>query len=128
MLTTLLSDWSMGLELTDGERPEDAWMRARTAILSSVEFSKEERELLESSSLKTFTLDLHDFEARQARESRVRRFVSKTHLKPLLDGLISLDSAITYLASTDPHGIAPLVWGGIRIVCQVIMALDTPFL
>lgn len=115
----------MSLEINDDEPPEAAWTRARTIILGSKEFSEEERALLESSSLESVTEEVRNLEVKNATESRVRRFASKLRLKPLLDGLINLDTAIRFLASRDPHGIASLVWGGVSIVCKVNKALLT---
>ena len=114
--------WSLGLDINDEEPPEDAWTKARTLILESQEFSDEERTLLATGSLGTVTQDLRNLEAKHAKGSHIRRFASKTRLRPILDGLVNLDTAISSIASADPHGIAPLVWGGISIVCKVNMA------
>ena len=123
MLIALNRNWSLGLEINDEQPPEDAWIRARTLILGSQDFSDEERALLVTSSLGTVTQDLRNLEAKHAKESHIRRFTSKTRLRPILDGLVNLDSAISSIANADAHGIAPLVWGGVSIVCKVNMAL-----
>ncbi|MCJ1472736.1 hypothetical protein MMC13_001385 [Lambiella insularis] len=112
-------EWCLGLEINDDEPPEDAWIRARGIILRSKEFSEEEHALLENGSLHTVTQDLRDLEAKHAKGSHVRRLASNARLKPVLDGLVNLDTAISSIAAADPHGIATLLWGGISIVCKV---------
>ena len=118
-----LRDWILGLALNDMEPPKDAWIRARTMILGSKQVSDEERVMLESSSLGSVTQELRNLEAKHANESRTRGFASKARIKPILDGLVNLNTAISFMASLDPHGIAPLVWGGISIVTKVCMYL-----
>ena len=98
-------------------------MRARTRVLESKDLLDEERTLLENGSPRSVEEDLLELVNTHAKESRGRRFASKARIKPILDGLNTLDVAINPLTSLDSLGIAPLVWGGIKLICTVIMAL-----
>lgn len=104
-------------EVNDEDPPEESWMRARAIILGSKEISEEERALLEISSLKSLQDVLSELQAKHAKESRSRRFASKTHLKALLAGLINLEGAVSSMANS--NSIASLVWGSTMIVCRV---------
>lgn len=56
------------------------------------------------------------------RKVMLGRFAWKAHIKLILDGLNTLDVAISPLPSLDSHGIAPLVRGGIRLIYNVTTA------
>jgi len=116
-LTAPCSAWDIGLEVNDDELPENAWTRALTLVLESEELSDDERSLLKKGTLKSFTEDLINLEARHAKGSHTRRFIAKIHLKPLLDGLLNLQGAVSSL--TNSNSVASMVWGGIAIVCKV---------
>ena len=121
---TMCSDWELQLTVVDKNSVPDAWTRARHLILNSPDISDKERDLLRTGSLKTVTQDLEALEVQHAQAGRFRRFAAKTRLKPLLDGLVNLDQIINPVTLIDPYHIAPVIWGGIRVIILVI--LSTP--
>ena len=124
VLTYECSDWESEIQVVDQKSVPDAWTQARDLILSSKDISEEERDLLRAGSLKTVTRDLEELDAQHTKASKFRRFAAKIRLKPLLDGLVNLDTIISPVTELDPYHIAPLVWGGIRLVILVLPPAD----
>ena len=113
--------------MNDQNSLPDAWTRARDLIIDSKDISDEERLLLQTGSLKKVIQDLADLEHKHEKESHFRRFATKIRLKPLLDGLTNLDQIINPITQIDPFNIAPLVWGGLRVVLSVIFTSSPIF-
>lgn len=105
-------------KLVDSRTPRsDLWTNLRDKQLFDPETSVEEKAILQSCSAGDLIDEIKCMERRHADESKTRRLLSI--LQPYLQAAKKVGPAMDVLSSADPHGIASLVWGSVRLMLVV---------
>jgi len=97
--------------------PNDAWTITKTNYLKDDDLSSEEKDMLNSCSLKDLIDEMKRMENRHAQDSKTRNIMSS--LQPFAQTLRKIGPALDTFSNADPHGIMSLVWGSVRLILVV---------
>ncbi|KAI9658691.1 MAG: hypothetical protein M1821_002251 [Bathelium mastoideum] len=93
-----------------------SWSKVQHELLSDTSLTEDDRRLLQQNSLDDLGGELEENE--ETYEKKSIAVYLKNHLGPFVAVFSAFDGVITTLASLDPHGIAGMVVGSVKIMVK----------